>query len=207
MRLDLDTPIRFVTGDAAGVLRRVIVGPNSDVTDVVMATSDLVSRNVIVPASALEDAPGDVLQINLTPDQVDQLPDYEQERVPAVPDGWQFPTDAAPGDDVFPATLLQPIIPVVEVSNVSEDELVISQGTEIACLDGRWGVVDEVLTDDSGRVTSLIARSDAVDEHDHVIPVSLVVQADANQVVLNCTLADLSTYTEEIVDEGAEPEL
>lgn len=207
MRLDLDTEIRFATGDRAGILRRVVVGEDEEVSDVVMATETFVSRNVLVPVSALSEAPGEVLQINLDPAQIDELPDYEEERMPAIPDGWQFPTDAAPGDDVFPATLLQPIVPVMEVSNLPEGDLSLSQGTTVWCLEERWGIVDEVLTDDTGRLVAFVGRPDAEDEHELIIPIDLISQADSGEVTLNCSIADLPTYAQEVVDPTAEREI
>ncbi|HEX8600353.1 MAG TPA: hypothetical protein VF952_17775 [Chloroflexia bacterium] len=207
MRFDLDTEIRYPSGERAGVLRHVMVSEDNEVVEVAMATDTLVSRTVRVPVSALSEAPGEVLTINLTDQELDELPSYREERMPAVPEGWQFPDDNAPGSDVFPATLLQPIIPIVEVPDIPEDELSIGQGTEIACLDGRWGIVDEVLTGDDGQVYALVGRPDAVDELDRVIPLQLIQQADANQVTLNCTLDDLPTYTQPLEAEREEPDL
>lgn len=207
MRLDLDTEIRYPTGESAGVLRRVVVAENGEVSEVVMATETFVSRNVLVPIEALSEAAGEVLQINLDQAQIEELPDYEEDRMPAIPDGWQFPTNSAPGDDVFPATLLQPMVPVIEVSNLPEGELSLSQGTAVWCLEERWGIVDEVLTDDTGKLVAFIGRPDAEDEHDLIIPIDLISQADLGEVTLNCSLADLPTYTQEVVDPTAEREI
>ena len=206
MRFDLDTEIRYPTGERAGVLRHVIVNEANEVVEVAMATDTLVSRFVRVPVEALSTEPGEVLTINLTQDEIDELPAYAEERIPAIPEGWQFPEDGAPGTDVFPATMLQPIIPIVEVADIPEGDLSIGQGTEIACLDGRWGIVDEVLTGDDGQVYALVGRPDTVEEADRVIPVQLVQQADANQVVLNCTLEDIANYTQELQGELEEPD-
>lgn len=207
MRFDLDTEIRYPSGERAGVLRQVMVDDNNEVAEVAMATDTLISRTVRVPVSVLSEEPGEVLTINLSPDEIDELPSYTEERMPAIPEGWEFPEDAAPGSDVFPATMLQPIIPVMEVPNVSEDQLVLSQGTEIACLDGRWGIVDEVLTGDDGQVYALKGRPDATDEFDRVIPIQLIQQANTDQVTLNCTLNDLPNYTQAIEVELEEPDM
>lgn len=207
MRFDLDTEIRYPTGERAGVLRHVMVNEDNEVVEIAMATDTLVSRTVRVPVSALSESPGEVLTINLSDEEIADLPGYTEERMPAIPEGWQFPEDAAPGSDAFPATMLQPLFPIVEVPNIPEDQMSISQGTELACLDGRWGIVDEVLTGDDGRVYALVGRSDAVDEFDRVIPAQLIQHADANQVVLNCALDDLPTYTQEIEAQLEEPDL
>lgn len=207
MRFDLDTEIRYPTGERAGVLRRVIVDENNDVREVVMARDGLLSRMVIVPVERLTESPGEVLTIDISDDELAALSGYEEERMPSIPDGWQFPEDGVPGSDAFPATMLQPIIPVMEVSNVHEGELSLSQGTEVWCLDERWGVVDQVFTDENSTVYAFLGRPDAENEYDRVIPVELVENVDASQVTLNCSIADLPTYTQEMVDEQKSPEI
>ncbi|HUP27498.1 MAG TPA: hypothetical protein VM409_03610 [Chloroflexia bacterium] len=207
MRLDLDTEIRFPEGDRAGILRRVILDEGNEVTAVVMATEDLVSRDVIVPVHLLADGPGGVLTINSTPTEIDGLEGYSEERLPMIVDGWEFNEDAAPGGDVFPATMYQPMVPVVEVENLPQGSVGLGQGTEVWCLDGRWGVVDEVVLDDSGQATGFIARSDEAGEFDRLVPLSLAQEITPELVTLNCTLIDLPTYTQESISEHNEPEI
>jgi hypothetical protein len=207
MRLDLDTEIRYQSGERAGVLRRVILDANNDVSQVVMATDGLISRNVLVPISLLAEDAGGVMTIVASPDEIDALEDYTEERVPAAPDEWEINDDYVPGSDVFPGTLLEPLIPVAMESNVTEGAISLRQGTIVNCLDGPWGQVDEVLVDETGRAYGFIARPDASDEFDRVVPIELVQQADGENVLLNCTIADLPTYTQETIDEHEEPEL
>jgi hypothetical protein len=207
MNLDLDTEIRFPNGRRAGILQKAIVGEGGHVDSVVMSTAHLISRDVIVPVNMLSEAPGGVLTINLTPDQVGDLPDYDEELMPAAPQGWEWSEDPLPGADVFPGTLYDPgMMPVTESGNVPQGSTAISQGTQIWCEGDRWGVVDEILLSDSGVVTAFIGRPDSVDEHDRVIPVELVSEYGPDAVTLNCTLADLPNYTEEITDELEEPD-
>ena len=207
MRLDLDTEIRYPGGERAGVLRRVILDADNEVSQVVMATDDLISRNVLVPISLLAEDAGGVMTILASPEEMDALEDYTEERVPAAPDEWEINDNYVPGSDVFPATLLEPIIPVTTESNVSEAAVALRQGTTVSCLDGPWGQVDEVLVDESGRAYGFIGRPDAPDEFDRVVPIELVQRADSENVLLNCTIADLPTYTQETIDEHEEPEL
>jgi hypothetical protein len=207
MRLDLETEIRYPDGRRAGVLRRVVLDENGRAVAVAMDTDEVMSRSVVVPVESLSEAPGDVLTVNLEHADLDTLQLYEEERVPAVPDTWEFDPDAVPGSDAFPRTFFDPLMPVVEMSNMAEGDTVISQGTEVQCLDGRWGVVDEMLVGEDGQVSGVVVRPDATDEHDRLVPVSLVAQYAADVIVLNCTVADLDTYTEELVREHEEPEV
>jgi hypothetical protein len=172
-----------------------------------MDTDEIMSRTVVVPVEQLSEAPGDVLTINLEHDDLDNLQLYEEERVLAVPESWEFDPEPVPGSDVFPRTFYDPVMPVVEMSNMAEGDTVISQGTEVQCLDGRWGVVDEVVVGEDGQLTALVVRPDATDEHDRLVPLTLVAQYAPDVIVLNCTLADLDTYTEVLVHEHEEPEV
>jgi hypothetical protein len=207
MRLDLETEIRYADGRRAGVLKRVVLDESGRATAVAMATDEIMSRTLVVPVEKLSEAPGAVLTINIDHNDLDTLQPYEEERVLSVPDSWEFDPEPVPGSDVFPRTFYDPLMPVVEVSNMAEGDTPISQGTEVQTLDGRWGVVDEVLTVEGGTISAFVVRPDAVEEHDRLVPVSLVAQYAPDVIVLNCTAADLATYTEEMVSEVEEPEV
>ncbi len=207
MRFDLETEIRFSDGERAGILQKVAVAKDGSVVSVIMATDHLLSRTVMVPPNALSEAPGNVLQINLSDDEIGKLPDYVEEMEPAISDGWDFDPEPIPGADVFPATLYEPNIPVVEVPNLPEGVISISQSTEVDCTDGRWGIVDEVLTGDDGKVSHIVGRSDDEEEYDQLIPVEAIREYSSETVTLNCTLAELPANSEELVDEAEEPEV
>jgi len=207
MRLDLETEVRYPEGDRAGVIRRVILNEENEAVAIVMSTDDLVSRNVIVPLDLLSEEPGGVITIDAAPEDLADLQEYTEERVAVLPERWVMSRDAAPGGDVFPEMMYQPIVPLMEVPNLPEGTMSVSQGTAIWCLDGAWGVVDEVLVNDEDQVYGFVGRPDSIEEHDRIIPLDLVAQVDPDRVTLNCTLADLPTYTEETVTELEEPEL
>ncbi len=207
MKLDLENEIRYPEGDRAGVIRHVILDGDNTVSAIVMSTDDLVSRDVIVPLDLLSEEPGGVTTINLSPDDLADLDSYTEERVPVLPERWEMSHNAAPGGDVFPEMMYQPIVPVMDVPDLPEGSMSISQGTAIWCLDGTWGVVDQALVNDEGQIYAFVGRSDSTEEHDRIVPIDLVAQLDAEQVTLNCTLSDLATYTQETTGEDEEPEL
>jgi hypothetical protein len=207
MRLDLDTEIRYPNGRKAGVLQKAIVDANGRVDNIVMSTASFISHDVMVPVSALSEAPGEVLTINMTPDQVKALPDYEEGLVPAAPEGWEWGNNALPGSSVFPGIMDDHgMIPVAEESNIPAGDSTISQGTEIWCEGNRWGIVDEILLSESGEIQAFIGRADDTNEHDRVIPIELVRESSPDAITLNCTVADLPNYTEEFVDPSQEPD-
>src|SRR5438552_18207191 len=110
MRLDLDTEIRYPSGERAGILKEALLGENDEVSEIVMSTARLFSRQVVVPVSALSEGPGGVLNVNLDRDQVDQLPDYT-ERVPAVTGAWDVTGAVEPGGAAVPARTYEPGMP------------------------------------------------------------------------------------------------
>jgi hypothetical protein len=205
MRLDIETEVRYPDGERAGWIKRVVMDEDNEVTAIVLATDDLVSRELIVPIDSLSEHPGGVTTLNLSSDELDNLTPYEEYEVPALTDAWVQSRNAAFGGDVFPG-LYEPILPVMEVDNLGEDSIGLSQGTEIRCLDGAWGIVDEVLTNDEDKAYAFIGRPYAKDEIDRIIPLELVTETRPDLVLLNCTLADLPTYTEETANELEEPE-
>ena len=150
MKLDLETEIRYPEGDRAGIIRQVILDENNAVSAIVMSTDDFVSRDVIVPLGLLSEEPGGVTTINLSPEDLADLESYSEERVAVLPERWVMSRNAAFGGDVFPEMMYQPIVPVMDVPDLPEGNTTISQGTTIWCLDGVWGVVDQVLVDDGG---------------------------------------------------------
>src|SRR4051812_45304171 len=122
MRLDLDTEIRYPNGERAGILRKAVVDEKDEVSEIVMSTTGLFSRQLVVPVSALSEGPGGGFNINLDRDQVDQLPDYP-ERVPAATGEWDVGADVEPIGEAFPATTYEPVMPVMEVENVEPDAI------------------------------------------------------------------------------------
>jgi hypothetical protein len=205
MRLDIETEVRFPNGERAGWIKRVTIDEQNEVTSIVIATDDLIAQELIVPIDSLSEGPGGVIVVNLSSDELDSLEPYEEFEVPVLTDEWVQSRNPAFGGDVFPS-LYDPILPVMEVDNLGENEVGLSQGTEIQCLDGAWGIVDEVLINDDDVAYAFIGRPYAKDELDRIIPLELVTETRPDLVLLNCTLADLPTYTEETANEIEEPE-
>jgi hypothetical protein len=206
MRLDLETDIRFAEGERVGRIIRVVLDEGQNVKAVVVATDELISRNLVIPLEMLSEGPGGVTTFEGADEDLDGLETYEEEQVPVIPDGWRMSANPAFGSDVFPTALNQPIVPVSEVANLRSDLVGVSQGTEVRCLDGAWGIVDEVLVDAEGRAYAIVGRPYATDEADRIIPLELVSEVGAEYALLNCSLADLPTYSQETRTEHEEPE-
>lgn len=212
MRLDLNMEIRVPSGERAGWLRKVVLDMDNNLIQIVIATGDLISRDVIVPVNLLSEGPGGDIFINSTSDEFTNLTNYVEDDVPVVADGWMMNENATPMGEVFSETTYQPIVPIVEVPNLPEGAIGLGEETEIWCRDERWGVLDEIITtDESTQLQALVGRPDDNEEPGGMvtkrfIPANLIQEVDATTIVLNCSLDELPQYTEEmsgVVDEEA----
>jgi hypothetical protein len=209
MNLDIDTSIRFKDGREAGRIAQVILGPDgNEAENVVMITSDLVSRQIVVPVALLSMAPGDVVQIDVDPDAVADLPDFEQQELAVDPAEWNSPNayDPAAPKAPFPAGEIPPILPVVEYENVPEGSIAVSEGTRVMCIDRSVGVVDEVVLDENDQLFAFIVRPDDEGAPDFRVPRELIYRTTADLVYLNCKYAELPDYAEALIEENEEPE-
>jgi sporulation protein YlmC with PRC-barrel domain len=207
MKLDIGTPVRYPDGEQVGTINKVIFDPETNtVHEIVVETPDLVGRLVLVPVSMLREDPGDVLTVAADRDAVDALPDYEVARYNDQPEGWEVSENYVPGGDMLAGALQYPVVPVMEESNAPAGSVELSQGTEVQCLDGRFGVVDQVLTDEADQITGLVVRPDDEAVPPLLVPLDLVTSSDSLMVQLNCSIADLTAQSEPYMDPNAEPE-
>jgi hypothetical protein len=209
MNLDIDTSIRFKDGQEAGRIARVVLGPDGkEVESVVMTTSELISRDVVIPIEQLSMAEGDVVELDADPDAIAGLPDYREEQLAVDPAEWTSPNAYAPGmaNAAFPASEMTPILPRVEYENVPEGSISVSQGTRVMCVDGSVGVVDEVVSDEQGQLLAFIVRPDDEGAPDFRVPMELVYRSAEDLVYLNCKRAALPDYVEPLIEENEEPE-
>ena len=209
MNLDIDTSIRFKDGHEAGRIAQVILGADGkEAQSVVMTTSDLISRQVVVPVALLSMAPGDVVQIDVDPDSIDDLPNFQQEELAVNPAEWISPNayDPASSNAPFPAGEIPPILPVVEYENVPEGSIAVSEGTRVMCIDRSVGVVDEVVLDENDQLFAFIVRPDDEGAPDFRVPAELIYRTTGDLVYLNCKYAELPDYAEALIEENEEPQ-
>jgi len=207
MKLDIGTPVRYPDGEQVGTINKVIFDPETNIVhEIVVETPDLVGRLVLVPVSMLREDPGDVLTVAADRDAVDALPDYEVARYNDQPEGWEVSENYVPGGDMLAGALQYPVVPVMEESNAPAGSVELSQGTEVLCLDGRFGVVDQVLIDDADQINGLVVRPDDDALPPLLVQLDLITSADSLMVQLNCSMADLAAQSEPYMDPNAEPE-
>jgi len=208
MKLDVGTPLRYPDGEQVGTIHKVVFDPETaTVCDLVVETADLVGRSILVPINLLRTDSGDVLTLAADRETVAGLPEYTVEEFVAAPEGWQVSPNYMAGDVLFPAGMTYPLMPIFEETSAPEGTVEWGLGTEVDCTDGRFGVVDQVIIDESdGRMIGLVARADADPADRRQIPPHLVQSYDSQMVQLTCSLADLQAQPRADVDPGAEPE-
>ena len=195
MNLEIDTVIRYPDGQEAGTISGLITSPSTREVESVVMSAGLTGRQVVVPTTMLSEAPGDVLQIDAEPEEVDRLPAYTTDAQYVLPtDAEGNPDASAMENQMFPMSEIPPILPVVEFHDTGEAELALVEGAEVWCDDGRVGVVRSVEIDEQGTVGGFIMRQDTPGAPDLLVPLELVGQAGEAEVYLNCTAASLGDY-------------
>ena len=207
MNLGIDTVVRYPTGEQAGHITRVVVDPeHRQVVDVVLTTTGLFSRDVVVPLRLLDEAPGGVTELAGGPDLVDGLPDFEVAAYTSPPEDWSGPAGYLPGTIFFPEAYVPPAPTGPPVRQIPPGTLAIAEGTAVWCEDGRLGVVDEVVSGDDGALVAFIVRPDDAGVPDLLVPIDLVLEATETRIRLNCALDDVAGSVEPIIEEDKEAE-
>ena len=208
MKLDISSAVRFPDGEQVGVINQVVFDPDSaSVHEIVLETPDLVGRMILVPVAMLREDPGEVLTFGGDRDALAALPDYEVEEVPVAPEDWQPEDNYAPGEDLLPPYPASPMQPVMEESNAPEGTVVWGAEAVVACSDGPYGRLDQVLIDGDGAVTHLVVRPDGEPTDRRLVPIALVSEADTQLVQLSCAAAEMPAASQSYSDPRGEPEV
>jgi sporulation protein YlmC with PRC-barrel domain len=173
MRVDLDAKVRARDGEDIGSVDRAIVDPRTnEVTHVVVRTGAMFGRDIMVPREDVERAnqDGDTIQLDLSKDELERLPDYVPEQYGAPPPTW-----VAPAGYGFPASgyawpvAMDPMtgpmpmeIPAeyVDDDTGEPDQVSLSKGALVLDRnDDDIGVVDDVRFDaETGRLQGFVLR-------------------------------------------------
>ncbi len=208
----IDIGARVITRDGkrAGSVGMVVLEPRTgEITHVVLHKGTILTRDVVVPVSAVRDTRNHNLHLVLTSAELGTMPDF-------VETEYVVPQQASPTGPYVPGDVLWPIAyayapgVIQEEKHVPPNSVEITEGTEVECTDGRIGVVDEVVISElTGVVIGLKVKSQARGTHsvtlspgarqvartgDGVLPVSWVEYADAEVVKLNRSKSEVEDY-------------
>jgi sporulation protein YlmC with PRC-barrel domain len=163
MRVDLNAKVRTRDGKDAGTIGQVVIDPaTNEITDFVISTGTLLGRDILLPLAVLEQASrdGETVVLDITKEQLDEMPDYvPRDYMPPpsgwlVPPGYGYPTNAY----LWPSTY-QYMDPMPNWAR--EDEtLKLNKGSTVMDADGEdIGVVEDVIFDpESGRITGFVLK-------------------------------------------------
>ena len=222
MRVDLGMDVFSTNGDKVGTVERLVLDANTKELDkLIVSSGGLLSKHEkLVDVNMVVGENADGLQIDLTEDQFNELPDYVQDRfrVANERETVGLPYAIAPGTGggaiLFgattggrgydggsfyePAPAAQPIIETR--SNVSEQDVMIGEGTEVVGADGeKVGKVGEVFFGEDGQIMGFTVKG-GLFKDDVRIPIDLVSATGSDQITLTVTSAEAEAQSFDIED-------
>jgi sporulation protein YlmC with PRC-barrel domain len=176
MRLDLDAKVRARDGEDIGSVDRAVVDPRTnEVTHIVVRTGTIFGRDIMVPREDLErgSLDGDSIQLDLTKDELKELPDFAMEQYAAPPPAWvapagygfpstgyAWPIAVDPMTGPMPMALPEEELDTLDTNVEEPDQVTLTKGALV--LDRHSddiGVVDDLRFDaDTGRLQGFVLR-------------------------------------------------
>ncbi|HEX5165006.1 MAG TPA: PRC-barrel domain-containing protein [Thermomicrobiales bacterium] len=214
MRIDLGTDVFGTDGEKVGAVDKIVIDPGTkQIHQFVVHRGFLTRENKLVDIAMVSGQDDQGLRLDLTSDQVNELPDYIEERFVQVPEHdvdaipFILPTAMGAGgylygapyagrgyegrqDSFFDAA--PSVAPVIEdESNIPETDVMISEGTDVYGADGdKVGSVGEVLVSENGAIQGFVVSKGVIFKKDVRVPIDWVESADEAQIRLNVTSAE-----------------
>lgn len=222
MIINLGATVLASDGDKVGSVSRIVLDSNTKAIHRFIVDGGLLSnQHRIVDVEMVASADDDNVRLNLTKDQVDELPNFVEQQYSHVPDSdyheLPFAMPSASGtylygtpgigrgyegsqDSAFNAA--PSTAPVVETrSNLMETDVMISEGTDVYGSDGeKVGKVDEIVMGNGGEVRGFLVKSGFIFTKDVRIPIDLVENAGEDRITLNVSGAEAETRSFDIED-------
>lgn len=199
MNITIGSEVISSEGERVGKVGRVVFDPTTDDVDQIVVEWRGTER--LVPLNMIENAGTDSVRLRVTAEVVEQLPHFDPASFEAAPE--TCPAVATYGREKAypPSTFLFPggqaaAAPPAEETHKTE-ALAISEGTEVQALDGKIGVVDEVLTDQyQDKVTGFIVRKGTLLSRDVRVPIEWVDRIGSGCINLSVTKRQLEERLE-----------
>ncbi|MCL5256650.1 MAG: PRC-barrel domain-containing protein [Chloroflexi bacterium] len=199
MEISIGSRVTSSLGREIGKVTRVVFDPTTnDVDQVVIKAGD---RERVVPINMVESADAKDTQLRIGVEVVDSLPEFVSTQYEEAPPTCPAVTAYRPGKALPPSTLLFPTGPTTPISPPPTREVspargfTIVEGTEVEALDGKIGVVDQVLTDQyQDKITGFTVRRGTLLRRDVRVPIEWVSQAGPGCINLSVTRAQLEEH-------------
>ncbi|HUG14910.1 MAG TPA: PRC-barrel domain-containing protein [Thermomicrobiales bacterium] len=223
MRVDLGSDVYDRGGDKVGTVDRIVVDPASRQVDKLVVRQGFLARHdILISIEDIGRLSDDGIYLDLTADELNRLPEFVEEQFTAIPEDdrsalpFLMPNAAGAGMYLWGASyagrgfdergsMFEPAAasaPIVENrSNIPEEDVVISEGTDVLGADGeKVGTVDEVVFDEHGRISGFIVRAGFIFTRDVRVPMDWVESAGDEHIRLHLDAANAEARSYDIED-------
>jgi uncharacterized protein YrrD len=198
VRLDVGATVYDQNHQQLGTISRIVVDPRTNaITHLVIQKGSFLPRDIVVPADRVIAHREDDVQLTLTDDEVDALPNFIESEYVAPPEGWVPPTPYPPAAALWPVGAgYYPVLPVEHRKNVPDSSIEIFEGMDVECSDGKIGTVEKIHFDEqTGEITSITVSSGLLFPSETVIPFPTDVKVvDEQRIVLPCRQDELDRF-------------
>ncbi len=224
MRIDLGMNVLTSDGKKLGSVERIVLDPKSQqVVQMIVSGGFLGMNRHIVDVGMVASHHNEDLVLDMPEESAGQLPEFVETQYVAVPkeeiDTVPYIQPNAGGaglylygapyvgrgyegrkDSFFDAAPTDP--PIVENrNNLEENDVVISDGTDVVGADGdKVGTVEEVYMDDDGRLTGFLVKKGFIFTRDIRIPMDWVREVDGDAVHLTVTAHEAESRAYDVED-------
>lgn len=223
MRVELGSDVYDRTGDKVGTIDRIVVDPDTKEIDKFIVRQGFLARHdILIGTENVERNDDDGVHLNLTSEELAEFPEFVEEQFTAMTDvernslPYIVPNAGGAGMYLWGATdagrgfdergsMFEPARssgPVVENrSNIPEEDVVISQGTDVLGADGeKVGTVDELVFDEHGKVNGFIVRAGFIFTRDIRVPMDWVESTGEEHIRLRVDSRDAEMRSYDVED-------
>jgi uncharacterized protein YrrD len=204
-KLDLNIGANVYCNEGrCGKLTHVVLDPRTErVTDLVVEKGFLQKEDRVIPVSAVNEATGDEVRIDLDAEAYEEFPEFDEATVRLPAAGYRG--DRYQTDEVvylmnrYRAVFVrEPVVPTVKHTlheGVPTKLDVVGAGTPVRNALGDLGEVDHLLVNsETNRITHLVIKTKGLFSDYPIVPLSEVSAIDEEGVYLKMTEEELEEY-------------
>jgi nucleotide-binding universal stress UspA family protein len=186
-QIRLRAPVRTLDNERVGEVHRLVLDLDQRaVVSLVVLGRGPLARDVLVPIEFVESVEQGDIQLRLTLDELDDLPDFAFNEFLTPPPTWTSFVPAVDGPTLVPAT---------QRKRVGPGDQDITPGTRVAALDGDLGSVDRIEVDRYGQIEAFWLRTRGIFATDMRIPAEWVERDDRKQGLrVRANRAEIESY-------------
>ena len=215
MAVQLGAHVRTSDDQAVGSIERLIVDPASaEVRAAVIRKGLILTEDIRIPLSALQERPDGELRLSCTADQVKELPRFHDAEYTAPPAGYASPLGYPSAALLWPVDCPLPVPTagtprpslaesdeVLRQRGVDLDKVVIAQGSDIIDRDGdKVGEIHSVTVDaTTGRPTKITIRKGILFTEDVELSADTIERVTDERVYLTLDKEQLKTQSQFVI--------